>query len=159
MTISKFLGQIKGSEFKKNILLVIIGTAITQLIPILISPILTRIYLPEDFGIYSVYLAITSIIGVIATARYENAIVLAEKEEDIFLLVILSSCLTLITSFICLLLVLACSSFIMEFFNISGSARWLYFIPLTVLISGLFAGLNNYFIKKKSFNFCGKSSN
>ena len=151
MILRKFIGQIKSSEFSKNVLVVIVGTGITQLIPILISPILTRIYSPEDFGIYSVYISITSIISVIATARYENAIVLPENEEDVFFLVILTACLTFITSLISLVIVISLSSIIMSFFKLEGSSLWLYFIPLTVLISGLFAGLNNYFIKNKLF--------
>lgn len=36
------------SEFGKNILTLMTGTTLAQAIPIAISPILTRIYAPED---------------------------------------------------------------------------------------------------------------
>ncbi len=41
------------SEFSKNVLTLMTGTTIAQAIPIAISPILTRIYTPEDFWNYN----------------------------------------------------------------------------------------------------------
>jgi len=41
------------SEFAKNVLTLMTGTTIAQAIPIAISPILTRIYTPEDFGVFA----------------------------------------------------------------------------------------------------------
>ena len=43
------------SAFNKNILTLMTGTTIAQVIPIAISPILTRIYTPADLG-YLLYL-------------------------------------------------------------------------------------------------------
>ena len=51
------------SEFSRNVLTLMTGTTIAQAIPIGISPILTRIYSPEDFGLFALFLAITNIIG------------------------------------------------------------------------------------------------
>ena len=56
------------------------GTTIAQAIPIAISPILTRIYTPEDFGIFALYLSILGLVAVIVTGRYEVAIVLTDGE-------------------------------------------------------------------------------
>ena len=70
------------SEFSQNVLTLMTGTTIAQAIPIAISPILTRIYTPEDFGLYALFLAITSIFGSIANGRYELAIMLPKKDED-----------------------------------------------------------------------------
>ena len=41
------------SEFAKNVLTLMTGTTIAQAIPIAISPILTRLYTPEDFGVFA----------------------------------------------------------------------------------------------------------
>ena len=58
------------------------GTTLSQMIPIVISPILTRIYNPEDFGIYAIFLAIITILGSIISGRYELAIMLPKSDED-----------------------------------------------------------------------------
>ena len=43
------------SEFSRNVLTLMTGTTIAQAIPIAISPILTRIYTPENFGVFAQY--------------------------------------------------------------------------------------------------------
>ncbi len=70
------------SEFSKNVLTLMTGTTIAQAIPIAISPILTRIYTPEDFGVLAIFMAITAITGSISNAKYEQAIVLPKKEGE-----------------------------------------------------------------------------
>jgi O-antigen/teichoic acid export membrane protein len=59
------------SEFSRNVLTLMTGTTIAQAIPIAISPILTRIYTPEDFGMFALYMSTASLFSVIATGRYE----------------------------------------------------------------------------------------
>ena len=69
------------SEFSKNVLTLMTGTTIAQAIPIAISPILTRIYTPEDFGVFALYLSIVSILVVFTTGQYDLAIMLPKYEK------------------------------------------------------------------------------
>ena len=70
------------SEFARNILTLMTGTAIAQAIPIAISPILTRLYSPEDFGVFALYMGVVSIGGILATGRYEMSVMLPKKDSD-----------------------------------------------------------------------------
>lgn len=94
------------SEFSRNVLTLMTGTTIAQAIPIAISPILTRIYTPEDFGVFALYMAIASIVAVVATGRYEMAIMLPKKDSDAINIVALS----ILISFFCKLYI-TCYSF------------------------------------------------
>lgn len=58
------------------------GTALSQLIPFLTTPILSRIYEPKDFGIYASYIAVITILFVLCTARYELAIIASEGDKE-----------------------------------------------------------------------------
>ncbi|MCK5335612.1 MAG: translocase, partial [Gammaproteobacteria bacterium] len=69
-------------ESSRNVLTLMTGTSIAQAIPIAISPLLTRIYTPNDFGVYALFISIATIFGSIANARYEMAIMLPHKDED-----------------------------------------------------------------------------
>ncbi len=69
------------SEFSKNVLTLMTGSTLSQAIPIAISPILTRLYTPEDFGLYAIFIAIITIFGTIVSGRYELAIMLPENDE------------------------------------------------------------------------------
>ncbi len=86
------------SEFSKNVLTLMTGTAIAQAIPIAISPILTRLYTPEDFGKLALFISIVSVMGVFATGKYELAIILPKKNSTAYQLVSLSFILSFLIS-------------------------------------------------------------
>ena len=69
-------------EFSRNVLTLVTGITIAQAIPIAISPILTRIYTAEDFGVFALYMSVASLLAVVATSSYEHAIILPKKDED-----------------------------------------------------------------------------
>jgi len=70
------------SEFSRNLAVLMTGTALAQALPILVSPFLTRLYSPEEFGVLAGFLAIVNIVSVIASGQYELAVVLPESDKD-----------------------------------------------------------------------------
>ena len=71
----KLPGIFRG-EFLKNVATLISGATFVQIVAILIYFILSRIYTPEDFGVFGLYMSIVSITGIIATGKYEMAVLL-----------------------------------------------------------------------------------
>ena len=139
------------SEFTKNVLTLMTGTTIAQAIPIAISPILTRIYTPEDFGVFAVYMAIASIISVIATGRYEMAIMLPKEEEDVKSIVkLIMILLTTVTS-ITFLIVFFFNQAITNLFENPEISNWLYFLPISIFLVGLYQIYNYLLIREKNF--------
>lgn len=58
------------------------GSALAQAIPLAVSPILSRLYTPESFGVFSATVAIASILGIASTGRFELAVVLPSERRD-----------------------------------------------------------------------------
>jgi len=133
------------------------GTAIAQAIPIAISPILTRIYTPEDFGIFALYISISGMIAVIATGRYELAIILPKEDCDAMNIVALSIGITFIISFLSLLVIFIFNAQITSLFNNNEISTWLYFIPFTVLLTGIFQSFNFWHNRNKNYKNLSKS--
>ena len=127
------------------------GTTIAQAIPIAISPILTRIYTPEDFGIFALFFAMISIFGSIANGRYELAIVLPKRDEDAINILALCLIVTLSFSFILFLSIVLLYKPIIDLLGTNQIGPWLYFIPITVLFIGLFNSLNYFNTRKKYY--------
>ena len=139
------------SEFSKNVLTLMTGTTIAQAIPIAISPILTRIYTPEDFGVLALFVAITSIFGSIANGRYELAIMLPKKDENAINIFALGLIITFSMSFILLVLVVLFNEQITELLKNDEISVWLYFVPIAVLFIGLYNMLAYYNNRKKYY--------
>ena len=71
-----------SSEFSKNVITLFTGTTLAQALPIAVAPILTRLYTPEDFGVFAIFFSITTLFSTIVTARYELAIVLPHEPAE-----------------------------------------------------------------------------
>ena len=127
------------------------GTTIAQAIPLAISPILTRIYTPEDFGVFALFIAIFSIFASIANGRYEMAIMLPKKDEDAINIFILGLFLTTSLSLFLLLVIILFNSNIVSVLNNEAIGVWLYFIPFTVFITGVFNALNFFNNRRKKY--------
>ena len=50
------------SDFIKNIIKLLTTTSVAQLIPLLITPVLTQYFTAEDFGTYGLYISICTIL-------------------------------------------------------------------------------------------------
>src|SRR3990172_2772668 len=68
--------------FARSVAVLAGGTTLAQVISILVSPALTRLYTPEDFGALAVYISILSMLLVVASWSYELAIALPEETES-----------------------------------------------------------------------------
>ena len=81
--------------FLKNVSIMLSGSVAGQMVSILLSPALTRLYSPQQFGVLSVYTALLTILVVVASLRYELTIPMAKTEEDAVNLVALCGCVLL----------------------------------------------------------------
>lgn len=127
------------------------GTTIAQLIPIAISPILTRIYAPEDFGIFALYSAMVLMIGGISSANYELAINLPRLDVDARHLVGLSIFISFFVSVVILILVILFNGQITMVLNNPDIGFWLYLVPLGVFLSGIYMSLTYWLNRCKQF--------
>ena len=139
------------SEFTRNVLTLITGTSMAQAIPIAISPILTRLYTPAEFGIFALYMSIASIISIVATARYELAIVVPQNDSDAINILSLSLIVAFFVSIICTIIVLVFNKIIAQSLGNPDIESWLYFIPLTVLLTGINQAFSLWFNRKKRY--------
>jgi O-antigen/teichoic acid export membrane protein len=77
-----FKNRIQKSGYVKNTMFLVTGSAIAQALPLLFSPILARLYKPEDFGVLATFLSFIAILGTISTFKLELAILVPKDEEE-----------------------------------------------------------------------------
>lgn len=145
------IDKISPSGFLKNVLTLISGTTLAQLIPLLIAPVLSRLYTPGDFGILGLYISIVAVVGVISTGRYELAIVLPQKDRDAVNILGLASLLVILVSLLSLFAILLFGRPISRFFDEPGIRPYLYLIPVSVAFIGFYQIFNYWSTRKKTF--------
>ncbi len=149
---SKFYSVFIRSELLRNTSILISGTALAQLIPILLQPILRRYFSPEIFGAYSVYLSLIGILIVISSFRYELAIILPRKDKEAAGVFFLSVILNLFFNILLLLIIILWKRKILLFLNLSiAFADYLYLVPLGTFLFSTYQSINYWLIRKKKF--------
>lgn len=143
--------RILNSEYIRNTLTLVSGNTLAQLIPLLAEPVLTRLFPPEDFGLLALFISISSLFAIVATGRYELAVMLPSKDEDAVNLAGLSFFVTIATSILSLLVVWIFNSPICHILNSPSISSYLYLVPLVVFFTGLTQTLNYWFSRKMNF--------
>ncbi len=145
------LKKLRQSEFTRNVFTLTSGTAIAQAIPVLLSPVLSRLYSPDDFGILALFMSVGAVLSVIATGRYELAIMIPENKKDAYNVLAIALAISFITSLLSLILVLLLHRPAIDFFEEPDIGPWLYLIPVVVLFSGIYQSFNYWSTRQKTF--------
>ncbi|RKQ34299.1 lipopolysaccharide biosynthesis protein [Oceanobacillus halophilus] len=144
--------------FIRNVFILSSGTAAAQIVTMALSPIVTRLFGPEAYGLMGTFTAIVFIITPIAALTYPMAIVLPKSDSDAKGLVKLSLAISgVITLFVALLLIIF-SQQIVTLFGIEEIAPYLYLIPIVVLLAGYLQVVEQWFIRKKQFGVSAKAT-
>ncbi|SES62873.1 lipopolysaccharide biosynthesis protein [Thalassotalea agarivorans] len=130
-------------QFNKQFLTLFSGVGFAQAIPVLISPILTRIYLDVELGELGRYLAIVGILSIALNFKFDAAIVLSKSKTiakiglqfNLLLIIINSSIATLLGG-------------VLIFFNVIDV---LVYDLLLVIISSLLLSLFNSYLFFNNF--------
>jgi len=141
----------QASTFASDIFKLVGGTSISQAIVILASPVLTRMYGPEAFGLLSLFTSVTAIIGVIVCMRYEMAIMLPESDHEAANLLAGSLLVTCLISGLTFFVVTLNGDLVAGLMNTPDMARYLWLVTPAVFFSGVFLSLNYWNSRTKHF--------
>ncbi len=143
--------KIFQSDFYRNVLTLVSGTTLAQAIPVLVTPILTRIFSPDDFALLGIFISLASIIGVIVTGRYELAILLPKGDKEAITVTWLSAALTFVFSAVLLIVVLFFNDSIAIFLGSPVLSNWLYLLPLSVFLIGVYQSMYYWFNRTRKY--------
>ncbi len=139
------------SSDKKSVLSLVGGTTLAQALSFLFSPIQTRLFSPEVFGELAVFTSITGIVGVIVCLRYELAIVLPKDDDEGFALLKLSWLFAALVSLAALVVFALWGRKIYARFGALGLARYWYYVPVTLLLTGIIQAANYWLTRRRQF--------
>lgn len=130
------------TSFAKNVMTLMTGTGLAQMLPIALSPVLTRLYTPQEFGVFALYGSICAILAVLVTGKYELAIIVPRHDGEAINLVAVTIVSSMVISLILLGVVVAWDGPIAGFLGHPEVQSWLYLIPFATLILGCYYALN-----------------
>jgi O-antigen/teichoic acid export membrane protein len=141
----------KAGSFAGDVLKLVSGTTFAQVFAILVAPFLTRLYAPASFGVFAIFLSITSIITVTACMRYELSIMLPETDAEAANL--LGGCLGLVVviSALTIPLILMGRGPLLHYLNSPELGPYLWMVTPLVFVGGVLLALNYWNSRTKHF--------
>jgi len=150
--MNHFVSKIWHSTAARNVGKLLSANIIAQAIGLLVYPILTRLYSPEDFGVLNLFSSIAGVLILISTLEWYNAIVLPKEEREGRALVHLSLvCIAIVTLLIALTIPWAGP--IAEIFHSPDLARYYWLLPIYVAMMGVWNVLNYWYIRQKEYGY------
>lgn len=146
-----YIERLLENRFLKNVLILMSGTALANLITLFFTPILTRIYGPEEYGYLSVFSSIVYTITPAISLTFPIAIVVAKSASEAIKLAKLAFGTLLLLCTLLATLFFIFESPILDTLNLGKLTGYGFLIPLCVLISGSFYILEQWNIRTKAF--------
>lgn len=137
-------------QMRRNIAKIVTGTALGQGIVVAVSPILTRLYGPADFGVVSLYTAVISVLIVVGSLKYDTAIPLPADEHASRSLVALSVVIVvLIAGGMFLVIALAGNKIVLPIGK--ELVPYAYLIVLGFLLGGVYQVLSYWAVRRRDY--------
>jgi len=151
--VRKLLNGI-NSDFSRSVMILVSGTVLAQFLSYLISPIISRLYTPEDMSYLSLFSRIIAFMAVFGTLRYEQAFPLPKRDEHAFSILKFSFKLTsvvfLLSLIVVIILQLTDSFFLKDNF-------FIYSIPIGILLISFFHQGLSWAIRMKRYKSISSS--
>ncbi|WP_051482435.1 lipopolysaccharide biosynthesis protein [Thalassolituus oleivorans] len=145
-----------NNRIVKNVGVLTGGTAIAQVIAIAVLPVLTRIYTPNDFEIFALFISMLSIFGVAACLRLEIAIPMPESKKTAIALVLLSIGSAVLVTFLSFLLILALYDSLVQASD-GKLDSYIWLLPVCILLVGLYSAFQYWATRQKEFLHISKT--
>jgi O-antigen/teichoic acid export membrane protein len=145
----KIIERFKRNSYIVQIVTLMSGTLLAQVLMFAFIPLLTRIYTPSEFGIYSLFFAISSMLGMVSSLRYEQAIMLPKSDKDAQSLVFISLVVTVTLSVAISLLIFIFYDRVLNYFE--GESYLVYLLPLSILLIGIIQIFDSYSTRKEFY--------
>lgn len=151
------LRKIINNSFVRNVIILASGTIAAQALNFILSPIITRLYGPEAYGLMGTFMSMVTIITPIAALTYPIAIVLPKSDYVAKGIVRLSLYVTAGISGITLLVLLFFKDLIVNTFHLEEISPFLYLIPFVICSAGILQVIEQWLIRTKQFKITAKA--
>lgn len=133
------------------------ATAGGQLVLVLASPLLTRLYTPEQFGVLAIFSSMLGVIVVVSSLRYELAIPLPRSQQNGESLLSIALGINVLCAALVLVLVAWLRASVAELTGVPSLVGFLWLLPIAVLCMGSYRSLSFWAVRKKDYKRIAKT--
>ena len=148
----------RGGPAARGAIGISLATAAGQAIFLLISPVLTRMYSPDAFGLFTVLTAVIAVLAVVSTLRLELAVPLAPSNREARRVVVAGVSAAFLICLVAGGIVSLNTGAIAGAFAGIDAAGWLWVVPVSAFLFGSYEIVSQYAVRHKRYSLLGKRS-
>jgi O-antigen/teichoic acid export membrane protein len=149
MVNNRFFSQAR--ELLGNSFWLIVASVAAQSLTLLISPLLTRIYTPENMGEFALYSSSIAILTLVSTLRYDMAIISPKSDAAARILIKIILLVSLSVFLTSVILQLLFRLFLLETEHTTKAGTWFWLLPAGVFLAALQVSYSAYLLRKKHY--------
>jgi len=139
--------MITRSRITRNVLMLMSGTAMAQIIVVVAMPFVTRLFTPEMFGALSLYQSLSQFFIPVVAWRYEGALLISEAEEESRALFFLGLIIVFFMAFFAS--IVTYGFFVFDFMGYAELPSWSpLFMAISLVGTGYFALYRSWLLRQ-----------
>ncbi|MDO5735025.1 MAG: oligosaccharide flippase family protein [Propionibacteriaceae bacterium] len=149
---------LREHTFVRHVLTLMSGTAVAQVLPMITTPIITRLFTATEYGSWAVVMSVASAVIPLAALRYDLAILLVEDRRRATQLVWLCSWINAGVAITTTLVMIALAPWVADLYELDRSASsWLYAVGLIIWAFGQMAIFTYWLTRNQRFSLISRN--
>jgi O-antigen/teichoic acid export membrane protein len=138
-------------SFTQNLTITFSGNIVALVIGFAFTPFIARIYGPEAYGVFALFLAVASNLAPLATFQYPSGYVAAGTDNEFYRIVKITLLVLLTTTLIYVLVIFFWGNDLIETFHVTELTPYIFWMPIYFFLMGLDYILLGWNIRLKEF--------
>ncbi len=155
---SSYFNKLVSSSFLRNVITLSAGMGLASFISFCFLFILTRLFTPEEFGKWDVFMRIIQLVAILFTLRLEMTIVLPKDQKEATKVSLLSLVILSLLSFLSLIIFFLFHDYFNSLIGNPFDSWWLILIPLGGFFLGFYNILLNWNSRFENYKKISKSN-
>ncbi len=140
-----------NSPIARNAAVLFIGSASSQVIAMAANLGLSQVYEPEQFGALGIFISLTAFVSVVASARFDQAIMLPAERADASDLAVASILLGCATAVGVLVMVAPFQIALLDALGAPALAGWILLLPLSIAAAAVIQAMTIWTTRQQRF--------
>lgn len=144
--------KIFQNHYFRNIRILIGGSGLANLIPLVASPFIMRFYQPEDYGQFAYFVSCISVLAIFCNGRYPQAILLPKSNKTSAALVAASVGLSVITACVVVIFLSVSRVFPGSVLSLTSLGSSWIFLPIGIICYSFFETITAWLNRKQNYS-------
>ena len=149
--VSGWHSSSSGASIFRNMAMLASGTGAAKVIGVASMPVITRIYMPDHFGVLAVFTSLTALLVPFGTLRYSMALPLPKRDGTAMNLAVFCAFSLLTVSLLATLVFWIAAPYLLGLLSMQELLPFWWLLPLALFGTGLYELLSHWAVRDKAF--------